>query len=46
MSEPTPERAGEVGAIKAVVIVFGGLILLLLLAGLFAYLTLNNPAVF
>jgi ABC-type Na+ efflux pump permease subunit len=44
--EQTPERVGEIGTGKAVAILLGGLILVLLVSGLFAYLTLRNPAVF
>jgi hypothetical protein len=45
VSEPSPESVGEVGAVTALAIVIGGLILLLVVIGLFVFLTLNNPAV-
>jgi len=46
VSEPTPESVGKVGVIKALAIGVGGLILLLVVIGLFVYLTLNNPTLF
>jgi hypothetical protein len=46
VSKPTPESPGEIGAFTALAIVVGGLILFVLVIGIFVYLTLINPAVF
>ena len=45
MARPGREGVGEVEATKALAILVGGLILLLLVLGLFVYLTLSSPAI-